>query len=56
MGGVLNVCRGTAGLLYSLCLLKRRGVETNMVDYDIVESGFELQSCYYVDFETNTLR
>ena len=32
------------------------GVVTNVLDYDIVVSEFELQSRYYVHFRTNTLR
>ena len=26
------------------------GIVTNVLDYDILVSEFELQSCYYVDF------
>ena len=32
-----------------------RGVVDNLVDYDIIVSEFELQSCYYVYFGTNAL-
>ncbi len=32
-----------------------RGVMVKAMDYGIVVSEFELQSCYYVHFRTNTL-
>ena len=32
------------------------GVMDNMLDYDIVVHGFNLQSCYFVHFQTDTLR
>ena len=32
-----------------------RGVMVKAMDYGIVESEFELQSCYYIHFRTNTL-
>ena len=35
---------------WSLC-----GVVVNVLDWDIEKSEFELQSCYYVHFRTNTL-
>ena len=31
-----------------------RAVVSNLLDCDIVENEFELQSCYYVHFRTNT--
>ena len=36
---------------YNLTL---RGVVANVMNCDIVVSEFELQSCYYVNFRTNT--
>ena len=32
------------------------GVVANVLDYDIVVSEFKLQLCYYIHFQTNTLR
>ena len=32
------------------------GLVANMLDYDIIVSEFELQSRYYIHFETHTLR
>ena len=32
-----------------------RGVVANVLDCNIVINEFELQSCYYIDFRTNTL-
>ena len=31
-----------------------RGVVVNVLDYDNIINEFELHSCYYVDFPTNT--
>ena len=31
------------------------GILVNMLDYNITVSEFELQSCYYVHFQTNTI-
>ena len=46
--------------MYSLQVKKKKCRNTlcvvaNVLDCDIVVSGFKLQSCYYVHFWTNTL-
>ena len=33
-----------------------RGIVANMLNCNIVLSEFELQLCYYIHFQTNTLR
>ena len=44
---------------FPICLYIRRysprGALANALDCDIVVSEFELQSCYYVHFQINTL-
>ena len=36
--------------------LEHHGVMVKMLQYGIVESEFELQSSYYIHFQTNTLK